>query len=436
MGVGSAYAAGFNSTRKQQRSFMPAVNSLSAIIANRKKRGGSIRVGRSDSGPSAEERADEFFGRIEAREEKEYQRSKADEAQRKEEEKEARAVGLMEAEEARRKEAHEAQMAQQQQTQAQGAETFERKNQVADRAQAYEMVKQGLMMRDSKTVNAALQQMVPEGYRGEDVITEGERIDGARSFKGRPPGANQTPQFVFDPDSDVVGVTFPGQEKPTVFKNAEQAFQNVLAPMNPAHEKSKDQIAEAKNKGELQFKNRKLDSENHWQAHEAAMKQFEYDGWYQPSAYNQEKYEAKYADSMARLTGKHPGEIEPPPQPTDEEKAAKAPSKRTPRGREKYQGDKPPPQFPNAQQDEDGTWFIMKGNKKYPIIKKKGKGKKKGQMQSAGVGLPSPKGDIGITGDRFSSKSQPRGVVSKKPRGKTVRKKMPSRITAGEGWSD
>jgi hypothetical protein len=206
--------------------------------------------------------------------------------------------------------------------------------------------------------------------------------------------------------------------------------------MNPAHEKSKDQIAEAKNKGELQFKNRKLDSENHWQAHEAAMKQFEYDGWYQPSAYNQEKYEAKYADSMARLTGKHPGEIEPPPQPTDEEKAAKAPSKRTPRGREKYQGDKPPPQFPNAQQDEDGTWFIMKGNKKYPIIKKKGKGKKKGQMQSAGVGLPSPKGDIGITGDRFSSKSQPRGVVSKKPRGKTVRKKMPSRITAGEGWSD
>jgi hypothetical protein len=426
MGVGSAYAAGFNSTRKQQRSFMPAVNSLSAIIANRKKRGGSIRVGRSDSGPSAEERADEFFGRIEAREEKEYQRSKADEAQRKEEEKEARAVGLMEAEEARRKEAHEAQMAQQQQTQAQGAETFERKNQVADRAQAYEMVKQGLMMRDSKTVNAALQQMVPEGYRGEDVITEGERIDGARSFKGRPPGANQTPQFVFDPDSDVVGVTFPGQEKPTVFKNAEQAFQNVLAPMNPAHEKSKDQIAEAKNKGELQFKNRKLDSENHWKAHEAAMKQFEFDGYYQPASYNQEKYEAKYADTMARLTGKHPGEIEPPPEPTDEEKEAKA------GGQDFYSGSAPPKGIPGAKRGKDGNWYVKKGKKWYPVLKGKKKKGKAGKLKTAGVSLPSPKGS---TGSRFSSQSQPRGIIRKKPTGEIVRKKVPSRITGGEGWS-
>lgn len=381
MGIGSAYAAGFNATRKQQRSFMPAINSLSTIIENRKKGTGGGRMTRvTGSIKNAEDRADEFFAGIKAREDEAYLKSQVEQQQRREDIKADRSRSLMETEEQRRQEAHEAKMAEQTMANAQKEQTFERKTKMADRSEAYEMVKQGIMMRDAKTVNAALQSLVPQG---EDVITESTTEGGARKFTGRP-GAVETPQFVFDPDSEVVGVIFPGQEKPTVFKDAKQAFQYVVAPINPANEQTKDQITAAKNKGELAFKNKKLTADIHDKAHEAAMKQFEYDGYYQPASYDPDKYEDAYRQYVSRATGADPAEVEAPPEPSEEQKAAPV----LPEGI--YQGDKPPKGFPGAKRGPNGGWYVKRGKGWAPIISK-GKGKKKkaapspkGSMQSAG----------------------------------------------------
>lgn len=392
MAIGNAYAAGFNSTRKQQRSFMPAVNTLSSIIARRKKAQGSGRMARVGGRiQSGEDRADEFFAGIKAREDEQYERAMMDEQLRKQEEKDARSTSLMAAEEQRRQEAHEIQQAQAQQGMEQQSEVFDRKSKMADRSEAYEMVKQGLMMRDAKTVNAALASLVPQG---EDTITEGEPVDGARSFRGRP-GQVETPQFIFDPDSEVVGVLFPGQEKPTVFKNSKQAFQNVLAPMNPAHEQTKDQITAAKNKGELEFKSKKLTADVHEKGHQAAMKQFEFDGYYQPARFDKGKYEEAYREYVSRATGQDPASIQPPPEPSDEEKAAPE----LPEGI--YTGDKPPKGFPGAKRGPNGGWYVKKGKGWAPII-----GGKKGKKKAA---PPKPKGEMQHAG--FP---------------KTVRKKVPA----------
>ena len=378
MAIGSAYAAGFNSTRKQQRSFMPAINTLSSIIEQRKKRSGGGRMTRvAGRIENSSDRADKFFAERKALEDEQWARAQYEEQQRKADEKERRSMSLMEAEELRRQEAHQLQMQKEQEAMAQQGETFDRKSKMADRAEAYEMVKQGLMMRDAKTVNAALQALVPQG---EDVITESTTEGGARKFTGRP-AEGQVPQFIFDPESDYVGVLFPGQEKPTVFKDARQAFENVLAPMNPRNEMTKDEITAAKNKGELQFKNRKLTADIHDKAHEAAMKQFEFEGYYQPAAYNPEKYEEAYRQYVARATGQDPAEVEPPPEPSEQEKSAKA----IPEGA--YTGDQPPKGYPNARRAKNGAWYIKRGKGWAPILqgkKKKPAPKGKGQMSHAG----------------------------------------------------
>ena len=365
MAIGQAYASGYNATRKQQRSLMPAVNTLSNIIADRRRRNAiSVRFG--PAGPSAEQRSDEFFNR-DAEQNAQLQ---LEEAQRKEQQRYERDQSLLEREEARRQEAHEMQMAQQEQAIGQQAESFDRATGKDDRLQAYEMVKQGLMSRDPKMVNQALSALAPESA---DVITEGEPVDGARSFKGR----KDVPQFIFDPESDYVGVVFPGQEKPTVFKDSQQAFQQVLAPMNPAHEKTKDQIASEKNTSEAQYKRKKLQADVHKDAHNAAMKQFEADGYYQPALFDQKKFDAAYKDYVTKATGEPPAEV---PKPTAKEKKARAIPDNI------YKGDKPPADFPDARRGKDGGWYVKKGNGWAPILEGKKKMKKsEDPMTSAGV---------------------------------------------------
>jgi hypothetical protein len=340
---------------------------------------------------SGEDRADEFFAGIKAREDEQYARAHMEEQQRKADEKQGREQHLLEAEEARRQEAFETEQAQKEQAMSQQGEAFDRKTKAADRSEAYEMVKQGIMMRDSKTVNAALQQLVPQG---EDVITVSTTEGGARKFTGRP-GQAQVPQFVFDPDSDYVGVIFPGQEKPTVFKSPKEAFQNVLAPMNPAHEQSKDQITAAKNRGELQFKDKKLTADIHDKAHEAAMKQFEFEGYYQPASYDPEKYENAYRQYVSRATGEAPERVPPPPEPSEEEKSARS----APKGA--YTGDKAPKGYPGAKRAPNGAWYIKRGKGWAPILQGKGKAEKKKpaakgrQMQNAGINVQaSTKPDV------------------------------------------
>ena len=229
-------------------------------------------------------------------------------------------------------------------------------------------------------------EVVPQG---EDVVTEGEPIDGARSFKARPAKV-ETPQFIFDPESEYVGVLFPGQKKPTVFKNAKQAFQNVLAPMNPAHEQTKDQITAAKNRREAEFKEKKLTAEIHDKAHEAAMKQFEFDGYYQPASFDKAKYDQAYRQYVSRATGADPAEVKAPAEPSEQEKKARA----LPEGI--YTGDKPPKGYPNARRGKNGGWYVKRGNGWAPILKgkKKKAPKSKSDLSAAGVSFPPARRNV------------------------------------------
>lgn len=301
MGVGSAFAGGYGQGAQsiKNRSFMPIVNSLTGII-NSRNRGQGVRVGPSSSDYN-QTRAD--MRRAQDREDKLLREEKYryEEAQARQDKKDAESTSLLQQAERRKQEAHEQQIAQQEQATEQKGEAFDRTVAKDDRAQAYEMAKQGLMMRDAKTLNAALQTLAPSG--GEDLITEGEPVDGARSFKARP-GASNLPMFIFDPDSETVGVTFPGQDKPAVFKNAEEAFKNVLAPINPANEQSKDQITAAKNKGELDFKDRKLKSENWAKADEAGRAHAIQDGVFQADLFDPEQYKIDTAEYMAAAEGR------------------------------------------------------------------------------------------------------------------------------------
>jgi hypothetical protein len=368
------------------------------MIAQRRRRGARrISFG---GGSDSEQRSDDFFAEGEAQRQAQIEQANLDEQQRKDSEKQARDTSLLQAEEARRQEAHELDVQGKEQAMQQQGETFERQGKVADRSEAYEMVKQGLMMRDSQTVNAALQQLAPQG---EDVITEGEPVDGARSFKGRPAQA-EVPQFVFDPDTEYVGVTFPGQEKPTVFKNAEAAFQNVLAPMNPKHEKSKDQVAENKSVREAKFKEKKLSAETHFNAHEAAMEQFNADGYFQPALYDKAKYDAIYADHISRATGQAAEDVKVPPVTAKDKKARSIP-------KNIYRGKGPPKGHPNARRGKDGGWYVKKGDGWEAVIDDKKKKK-----------APAPKEEMSNAGINF------RGS------GKTViRRKMPGMVAAPRG---
>ena len=92
MGIGSSFAAGYNSTRKQQRSLMPAVNTLSDIIARRKRTSGSRGARLVGPVNNAEDRADAFFAEKKAEEDEAYLKSQIGEQQRKEDEKSGKLV--------------------------------------------------------------------------------------------------------------------------------------------------------------------------------------------------------------------------------------------------------------------------------------------------------------------------------------------------------
>ena len=447
MGIGSAFASGYNagSTRKQQRSFMPAINSLSNIISNRSRYRGRGGYDRRPPGPTSEERSDAFFNRDKEAEKEAYARQQLEENQRREDEKQARSQSLLEAQDARRQEAHEADMAAKEQATAQQEQTFERATDAADRKKAYDLVKQGLMMRDEETINAAMQSLVPPG---EDVVTEGEPVDmepgpggvtdPARSFQGRPTQP-EAPKFIFDPDSEVVGVIFPGQQKPTVFKNVEEAFKNVVAPINPAHEKTKDQIAENKATGQINMDRAKLDAKVYAEAHEAGRAHAMEDGYFQSDLFDPEIYERVKTDYIAGAAGKeYPSAIKARKEAAEQAKqAAKEAAKQKQAAedarkeaeakkkrleevpKDAYRGDKPPPGFPEAVKGKGkyaSHWFIKEGDKWVPILDEEAEEDEDRTIQDSG---PSFK---------------PRGVVKKRVVRKkiaaqptVVRKKMPPR---------
>lgn len=416
MGIGSAFSGGYGSGAQslKNRSYMPMVNSLSSIINNR-NRGRGLRVVGGQGGENLSRsqerdrktREDELL----AKEESRYQ----DEKLRQDQESQRKAE-MDQADEARRQEAHEAQMAGGQQAREQQGETFEREGEQNERTQAYEDVKRGLMMRNPKMIQKALLMLAP-GSQGEDVITEGEPVDAepgpggttmpARSFKGRPGNAN-LPQFIFDPDTDVVGVVFPGQKKPTIFKSTEQAFQNVLAPMNPKFEKGKDQITSAKNEKKNKLDQDKLDFERHKEADKAGRAHADRDGYFQYSAFSQEQYDSDYEEYVAKAKGEEsPKAIrqqaetekrEAEDAKTKKDEAAKS-AKQRKRPSGTYKGKGPPKGYPSARKAKDGNWYIKKGGKWAPIldddVKKKPKPKKqkpvpsppKHPMTSAGVNV-------------------------------------------------
>ena len=396
MGVGSAFSGGYGSGVKSlgERSYMPMVNSLSSIIGNR-NRGRGVRYGRMmDPVKTGETRKDERDRKAKEDELLLEEKGRYQDDQRRRDQEDARKAEMDATEEQRRQERHEADMATGQQARTQQGETFERKGAQEDRTQAYENVKRGLMMRNPKMIQEALLMLSPGG-QGEDVITEGEPVDmepgpggttmPARSFKGRPGNAN-IPQFIFDPDSDVVGVVFPGQKKPTVFKSTEQAFQNVLAPMNPKFESSKNQITSAKNEAKSKLDQDKLAFDLHKSADEAGRAHAQRDGYFQYSAFSQEQYDRDYEEYEAKAKGEEsPSAIrqqaETDKQAKEEEQAKKDEAARSAKqgkaGENAYSGKTPPKRFPNARRAKDGKWYVKRSGKWVPVLNDEAKEKPK-----------------------------------------------------------
>jgi hypothetical protein len=415
MGIGSAFSGGYGSGVKslKDRSYMPMVNSLSGIIANR-NRGRGVRVVGGGGGSENLTRSQERDRKAREDELLQKEESRYQDEQRRKDQEDARKLEMDQNEEQRRQETHEASMATGQQTREQKGETFEREGAQSDRTQAYEDVKRGLMMRNPQMIQEALALLAP-GAQGEDVITEGQPVDAeegpggttmpARSFKGRP-GKTNIPQFIFDPKSDVVGVIFPGQKKPTVFKSTEEAFQNVLAPMNPKHEKSKDQITSAKNTAKNKLDQDKLNFEMHKEADAAGWEHATFDGYRNAQRFSQEQHDIDYEEYMAKAKGEEsPSAIrqraETEKQEAEAAKAKKDEAARTARmgkvPKDAYRGKSRPKGHPNARRGKDGVWYIKKGKGWAPITGNEDKKKPKKQkptpkppnqnMTSAGVNV-------------------------------------------------
>jgi hypothetical protein len=197
--------------------------------------------------------------------------------------------------------------------------------------------------------------------RGDDTITYGRTEGGARKVTARPE-ERDTPSFTFHPDG-YVGVTFPGQEKPTVFENQEEVFKTVLAPMNPDRWTSKpgtakDVVTSAKNVREAEFKDKKLQADVHDKAHESAMKQFYVDGYYQPSLYKEKEYWDDYNSYVQRATGTVPKKR---PQGAEGKGGRTGPPRQ-------YKGDDAPKGFPGARRGPRGGWYMQKKGKWYPVL--------------------------------------------------------------------
>ena len=275
MGIGSAFAAGYGSGAKtmEQRSYMPIINALGNKIS-RAGRGGSVRMGRPfENRPSMEENRRDRRAREREEALQLEEQSRYDEAQRRQARLDEEQSQITQGEETRRQEASDIEAETARQTQQTAELEFGKAKSKAERKEAFQMIKEGLMMKNPQMLKTAFAALSPEA---EDEIIKADSLDGVPTYQGRP-GEAKIPQFIFDPDSDAVGVIFPGSDKPVAFANTEQAFKNVVAPMNPEFELNKDQLAAKKATQDINLKSKKLKSDNHFKAHEAAMDQFKAD---------------------------------------------------------------------------------------------------------------------------------------------------------------
>lgn len=389
MAMGSALVSGYRQGQPdKRRSLMPAINTLGNMVRSRRaaaSRGGGRRFITSEGESGTDRRSREREERhdleeLKAEEKNRYERDQAAQAQA-----QSKAGELVESEEGRRQETHDVGMERSAMESERGQVTAGREDKTYARKEAYQAIKTGMMMQDPDMIRQGFEGMVPVG---EDEITYETLADGTRKVTGRPPAA-EVPEFIFHPDG-FVGVTFPGQSKPVVFQNVEDAFKNVIAPMNPDRwdtkpGTAKDKVTSAKNEREAAFKEKKLQAEVHGDAHEAAMAQFEADGYYQPALYNEDKYWDAYNSYVERATGT-------PPRIERGAKGVKGAEDGSP---EQYKGDEAPEGFPGARRGPRGGWYVQKKGKWFPILKGKesspvapeqpGPGGRKPMPQTAGV---------------------------------------------------
>lgn len=380
MGMGSALTSGYNSSREKERSFMPVINTLGQMIAaNRKntRRGTNRIVGGWNSRSDAA--ADKRDARRKAEDQAAQDYADKQVAEQEVDRQQGVKEDLIAGEEARRQETHDVATDRSRMETAQGEKKFDREEKNQARMEAYEQAKQGLMTKNPELIEAGLKGMMPE-IEGEDadVVTYGESESGERSVKARP-RAQGVPQFIFHPDG-YVGVIFPGQEKPTVFENQEEAFKNVVAPMNPQRWESgggtaRDRVTQEKNTMEAGYKERKLQADVHKDATEFAMKQFEADGYFQPALYNEKEYQASYDNYVQQATGTTPAKRARPDPGADDGPP------------EQYKGDEAPSGFPGAKRGPKGGWYIQKKGKWYPILE----GKTESPAMQEPKKKPSPK---------------------------------------------
>lgn len=421
MAMGSSLVSGYRSGQADQpRSLMPVINTMGSMIRARRAaeaRGGGRRfvMNRGESGTDRRSRERENRRQLEKLAEEEKYRYEMD--RQAQEKKTAEASELRGAEEARRQEAHETGMQKSAMELERGQVQAGREDKQNLRKDAYEAIKAGIMMRDPSVISAAFQDLMPEG--GEDQVSYETLEDGTRKVTARP-GKREVPQFIFHPDG-YVGVQFPGEEKPVVFKNADEAFTNVVAPMNPQKWDSigkttpKDRVTAAKNEAEADYKDRKLQADIHADAHEAALQQFEADGYYQPALYNEDAYWKSYNEYVRRATGQEPvvkgGDQGARPSGTE-------------RGGQpmQYKGDDAPQGFPGARRGPRGGWYVQKKGKWYPILEgkeqgpatPKGEGGRRpmpgqrtadadnGEMQASGVGGGRKRSKKGLTKEQLA----------------------------------
>lgn len=372
MAMGSSLVGGYRQgqSQDQPRSFMPVINTLGKIVASRRAaasrgRGRRVVFNQGESGLDRRSREREERHQLEEAKKEEKYRYEMDRMA--EERATAEASELKEAEEGRRQEKHEAGLERSEFEMERGKVTAGREDKLSRRKEAYEAIKYGIMARDADIISAAFQDLMP-GDRGDDIQYE-TLPDGTRKVTARPKGGGETPEFIFHPDG-YVGVQFPGEDKPVVFKDSEEAFKNVIAPMNPDRWDSttkgtaKDKVTAAKNEAEADYKNRKLQADVHSDAHEAALKQFEADGYYQPALYDEKKYWKSYNDYVRRATGSEPVV-------KGGDHGARGAEGGAPK---QYKGEDAPQGFPGAKRGPRGGWYVQKKGKWYPILEGKEQG--------------------------------------------------------------
>jgi hypothetical protein len=335
---------------------MPAVNSLTGMIRSTRARADRLRGGATriafagDTGSASDarsrerqERHDQERAQKEAQAEKVMQQQ---EAERQQQEKER----VMEEENIRRQEKHEEDLRKSQEASETQQLAAGQEQKYQGKQDAYEQAKQGLMMGDKEMVQDAMRKLMPDAQ--DDEITYGKTKGGARKVTARP-GKKEMPEFIFHPDG-YVGVQLPGRTKPVVFQDAEEAFKSILAPMNPQRYQkqggatAKDLVTERKNLRTADYQERKLKADIHADANEAAMKQFERDGYYQAATYDEKAYWKVYNAFVEQASGQ----------------SDYKPKKRRKGGDQ----DEPPEGYPNARRAPDGKWYIQKNGKTHEIM--------------------------------------------------------------------